>query len=332
MSFDYHKRIQTKIDDKPVGKLLDSLRMDTAFFTQSRLTSAWGLEMPAMPNCMMYHLVLDGEAEFVTPKGNFTLFKNDFVLFPKGDGHKLSDGHEFCEESGKHYAPLAELPIQAVTERFEILNFGGGGKETQLICGVMLFQHPLVIKLMGILPDSIVIHNDDGPLLNTVNSISSLIQTEVQQISVGAEAVIARLADILVIAAMRQYLNQLADDDLGWLGALADERIGKALRLIHEQPEKHWSLEELAIAIGMSRASFAQQFKRLVGNSPIDYLTEWRMSLAFSKLQLSKDTILTIALDVGYQSEAAFSRAFKKVIGKSPNEVRKDYQSAPTTQ
>jgi AraC-like DNA-binding protein len=76
----------------------------------------------------------------------------------------------------------------------------------------------------------------------------------------------------------------------------------------------------------MSRTSFAQQFKRLVGNTPMEYLAEWRMSLAYSKLQLSKDSMLSIALDIGYQSEAAFSRAFKKIIGKSPNEVRKAYQ------
>ena len=78
----------------------------------------------------------------------------------------------------------------------------------------------------------------------------------------------------------------------------------------------------------MSRTSFAQQFKRLVGNTPMEYLTEWRMSLAYSKLQLSKDSILSIALDIGYQSEAAFSRAFKKTIGQSPNEIRKAYQAS----
>ena len=131
----------------------------------------------------------------------------------------------------------------------------------------------------------------------------------------------------MVIAAMRQHLENVNEEEIGWLGALADDRIGNALRLLHDQPAKHWSLEELASAIGMSRTSFAQLFKRLVGNTPMDYLTEWRMSLAYSKLQLSKDSVLAIALDIGYQSEAAFSRAFKKAIGKSPGEVRKAYQA-----
>jgi len=127
---------------------------------------------------------------------------------------------------------------------------------------------------------------------------------------------------------MRQYLLELSDEKMGWLGALEDDRIGNALRIIHETPDHHWSLEEIAQKVGMSRTSFAQQFKRLVGNTPMEYLTEWRMSLAYSKLQLSKDSILAIALDIGYQSEAAFSRAFKKVIGQSPNEIRKAYQAS----
>lgn len=304
-----------------MDRLLDSLRMQSAFFTNSTLSSPWAMSMPPMANCMMFHLVMEGEVRFSAEQSSFTLGKGDFVLFPKGDGHSLSDGK--C----KRVTPLAALPIQCVTERYETLVFGGGGKSAHLICGALLFQHPLAIKLLGILPAVIKISHDDAELVGIVTSISDLLNSETQRLSVGSEAVIARLADILVIAAMRQYLSELDDDELSWLSALEDERIGKSLRLIHDQPQKHWSLEELAIAVGMSRTSFALQFKRLVGNTPMDYLTEWRMSMAYSKLQLSKDTVLAIALDIGYQSEAAFSRAFKKVIGKSPGAVRRDYQS-----
>lgn len=191
----------------------------------------------------------------------------------------------------------------------------------------MLFQHPLAIKLLGILPPFIEIHPDSEDSVSIVTSVAELLKLESQSVSVGAEAVISRLADILVIAAMRQYLSRLDDAQTGWLTALEDDRIGKSLKLIHDHPDRHWSLEELATAVGMSRTSFATQFRKLVGNTPMDYLTEWRMSLAYSSLQLTKDTVLSIALDIGYQSEAAFSRAFKKVIGKSPLEVRKDYQA-----
>ncbi len=321
MSFDYKQRATTQINDHPVGKLLDSLRMESAFYTSSKLSRPWGMAMPPMPNCMMYHLVLEGSAEFRIEDSVFELDEGGFVLFPKGDGHILSDGE--CQS----ITPLVDLPIESVTERYETLTFGGGGETSRMVCGAMLFQHPLAIKLLGILPAYISIQPDSEDSVSIVNSVAELLKSESQTVAVGAEAVISRLADILVIAAMRQYLSELDDSQTGWLNALADDRIGKSLKLIHDQPDKHWSLEELATTVGMSRTSFAQQFKKLVGNTPMDYLTEWRMSLAYSSLQLSKDTMLSIALDIGYQSEAAFSRAFKKVIGKSPLQVRKDYQS-----
>jgi len=337
MGFDYKQRISTKIADKPIGKLLDSLKMESAFFTSSRLSSPWALSMPPMHNCMMFHLVLSGKASFSSGDSEFTLCTGDFALFPRCDGHVLSDGK--CN----HITPLEELPIKSITERYETLDFGGDGggdgsgagggaaggdsEVTKMVCGALVFQHPLAIKLLGILPHFIKIDSQSEASAGIVKNISDLLQSESQRISIGAEAVIARLAELLVMAAMRQHLIQLGDDQLGWIAAMEDDRIGKALKLIHDQPQKHWSLEELASNIGMSRTSFASQFKRLVGNTPMDYLTEWRMSLAYSKLQLSKDTVLSIALDIGYQSEASFSRAFKKVIGKSPGEVRKSHQT-----
>lgn len=322
MSFDYVQRTKTKIDDQPVGRLLGSLSMESAFITNSNLSSPWALGMPPMSNCMMFHLVIEGNAHFAVGNDKFVLNSGDFVLFPKGEGHDLSDGQ--C----KHITPLKELPIQQVTSRYETLEFGGQGASTKLICGVLLFQHPLAIKLLGILPRYIKVSRETEDSIGIVRTLSELLGDEAKSVSVGAEAVIARLADILVIAAFRQYLSELTDEKLGWLAALQDDRIGKSLKLIHDKPAKHWSLEELALAVGMSRTSFAQQFKQLVGNTPIDYLTEWRMSLAYSRLQLTKDTVLAIALDIGYQSEAAFSRAFKKVIGKSPGEIRKRYPLA----
>lgn len=321
MSFDYKKRAATQIADHPLGKLLDSLRMESAFYTRSRLTRPWGMAMPAMPNCMMYHIVLEGAAEFRVENSVFSLEEGGFVLFPGGDGHVVSDGE--C----KTITPLTELPIESVTERYETLDFGGGGEVGMMVCGVMLFKHPLAIKLLGILPPYIKIHPDSEDSVSIVTSVAELLKSESRSVSVGAEAVISRLADILVIAAMRQYLSGLDDSQTGWLTALEDDRIGKSLKLIHDQPDRHWSLEELATAVGMSRTSFATQFKKLVGNTPMDYLTEWRMSLAYSSLQLTKDTVLSIALDIGYQSESAFSRAFKKIIGKGPLEVRKGYQA-----
>jgi AraC-like DNA-binding protein len=132
----------------------------------------------------------------------------------------------------------------------------------------------------------------------------------------------------MVLTALRQYLESQKDNKLGWIGALEDKRISKAIQLVHESPSSHWSLQDLASNVGMSRTGFAVEFKRLVGNSPMDYLTEWRMSLAYVDLQNTKSSVLSIAMDYGYQSESAFSRAFKKITGHPPGEVRKRAQHA----
>ena len=326
MAFDYTQRVATHIDDHPLGKLLDCLKMESAFYTSSVLTAPWGIDMPPMPSCMMIHLVVEGSATFRVEGNTFTLEEGDFVLFPKGNGHALFD------DDSSVLTPLAELPIEAVTERYETLFHGGEGVRCKMVCGAMVFQHPLAIKLLGVLPSHIIINSAASVNNATIAGVINLLKIETQHIEVGVEAVISRLADILVMTAMRQYLSELDGSKLSWLSALEDERIGKSLKLLHERPDKHWNLEELANAIGMSRTSFAQKFKKLVGNSPMDYLTEWRMSLAYSRLQLTNDTILSIALAIGYQSDATFSRAFKKVIGKSPGEVRRDFQSAQITE
>ncbi|MGQ8364459.1 AraC family transcriptional regulator [Glaciecola sp. 1036] len=317
MEFDHTQRTATTIDDGSLSKLLNNLQMKSAFYTASELRKPWSTQMPPMLQCMMFHFVVEGDATFSCGDESLELSQGDFILFPKGEGHIVSDGE--CKTA----TPLAELPIECITERYEKLTFGGNGELTRLVCGAMVFDHPLAKKIVEILPSFILIKKSNVETASLIESISQLLKSESQQISLGAEAVISRLAEILVIAALREFLGQLNETSLAWLGALEDDRIGKAMKLIHDSPDKHWSLEGLAKEVGMSRTSFSQQFKRLVGDTPMEYLTEWRMSLAFSKLTLSKDTVLSIALDIGYQSESAFSRVFKKVIGKSPREVRR---------
>lgn len=321
MEFDPNQRADTPLEDSPLGKLLNNLHIATAFCTDSLLSDPWAVDMPAIPHCLMFHLVLDGAAEFHFDDTSCVLQTNDFILFPRGEGHQLNG------QSPAPRAPLTSLPIQCVSERFETLEYGGNGETSRLLCGALFFTHPLAQKLLSGLPTALVIRESHRPTHTLVKHISELIRTETQYVGLGTEAVLSRLAEILIIAVLREHLNSLEAGTLGWLSVLSDDRIAKALQLIHNAPDEHWRLESLAKEVGMSRTNFAQQFKQLVGNTPMDYLTEWRMSLAYSKLQFSKDTLLTIALDLGYQSESAFSRAFKKVIGKSPGEVRRGEQA-----
>lgn len=316
MAFDYKKRIVTPIDDSAIGSLLNKMSLESVFCTHSSFSEPWGISMPQMDNCMMFHLVIDGSAVVTVDDNATKMHTGDFVLLPRGEGHQLSCGNtNMC-------TPLEALPIEIVSERFERLTFGGGGQPSILLCGAIVFKHPLTLRLLGLLPDLITVKND-SQRGESIKSLVNMLQQETKKADMAASGAISRLADLLVISSLREYLELQQSNQFSWVGALEDKRISKAIELVHKQPSRHWSLEELGSEVGMSRTSFAVEFKRLVGNSPMEYLTEWRMSLAYSDLQNTQSSILTIALDYGYQSESAFSRAFKKTTGFSPSAVRK---------
>jgi len=150
-----------------------------------------------------------------------------------------------------------------------------------------------------------------------------LISREAEEMRPGGETIITRLADIVVIQAIRSWIDSEQDADQGWLAALRDKHIGRALAAIHRQPAKNWSVATLAREVGMSRSGFSARFTHLVGESVMQYVTQWRMQLARAELRESTDSLATIADRLGYQSEAAFSRAFKRVFGVAPGRIRK---------
>ncbi|WP_100640646.1 AraC family transcriptional regulator [Alteromonas facilis] len=317
MSSDYKSRISEQVNESAIGQLLSKMSMESLFYISSTLQSPWAIAYPPLKKCMIFHRVLEGSVTVEVEGKQTHLHKGDFALLPLGKGHCLSDG------SNAKPTPLFQLPIHIAPGRYETLRHGGSGNECKLICGAVTFTHPLTQRLIKILPSILTVRSDTPNIGHVVKTLNELILDEVKNMNAGTTGVTAKLADLLVITAIRNYLDNEVDHTQGWFGALEDPRITKAIELVHESPSKHWSLTQLAQEVGMSRTNFAVQFKQLVGNSPIDYLTEWRMSLAYSALKQTKDTILSIALDYGYQSESSFSRAFKKVIGTSPSEIRK---------
>ena len=134
---------------------------------------------------------------------------------------------------------------------------------------------------------------------------------------------ITRLADILVIQAIRTWLESVRKEEQGWIAALHDRHVGKAMSLMHRQPERDWRVESLALEVGMSRSGFSARFTSMVGESVKQYLTGLRMQLAHRELRKTTDALAKIAERVGYQSEPAFSRAFKREVGVPPGAVRK---------
>jgi transcriptional regulator GlxA family with amidase domain len=151
-----------------------------------------------------------------------------------------------------------------------------------------------------------------------VQATLGLIAAETIEPRPGGEAVVTRLADILVIQTIRAWIETDPGAQVGWLGALRDERIGRALTLVHADPAREWTVASLAREVAMSRSAFAARFTELVGVPVLRYLTEWRMQLAQSRLEVESTTVAAVAAELGYGSEAAFARAFKRVSGVAP--------------
>jgi len=146
----------------------------------------------------------------------------------------------------------------------------------------------------------------------------------------GGAGVLAKLSEVLFIEVLRLYTNEQREGRTGWLAGLGDRIVGAALNALHKEPARAWSLEELARAAGTSRSVLAERFGQLVGVSPMQYLTQWRMMLAANLLCRSNIPLARVAEDVGYQTDTAFSRAFRREFGAPPATWRRN-QSARAT-
>ncbi len=175
--------------------------------------------------------------------------------------------------------------------------------------------------LLRSLPFVVHIREEAGKsaMLSSLNRMKE----EVSEGRPGSALVVQQLAYAMLIQALRLYLDQERDSGSGWLFALTDKHLSQALTSIHEHPARAWTLSELATSVGMSRSAFALRFKQVVGASPMEYLTRWRMLLASRRLVHPGVLLSDLASSLGYESESAFAKAFKRVIGCSPREFRK---------
>ena len=303
----------------PLGDSLHHLRMSGTFYCRSELTAPWGLDLPPIPGCLWFHVVTSGrcwlEVEGAEPR---LLQVGDLTLVPHGRGHRLRS------EPGAAADSVYDVHHDYLSERYAIIRHGGGGPATSLVCGAIRFDHPAARNLVEMLPSIVHIEASSSPRLEWMQSTLRLMAAEARELRPGGEAVITRLSDILVIQALRAWIESDPAAQTGWLGALQDRQIGRAISLIHRDPARDWTVASLADEIAMSRSAFAARFTELVEEPAIKYVTRWRMHVALDTLQEDGATVAELASRLGYQSEAAFSRAFKRVIGVSPGAVKRN--------
>jgi AraC-like DNA-binding protein len=308
----------------PLGEALHPLRMNGAFYCRSELSAPWGLTLMPMPGYIWFHVVTSGEVRLEAGHAEPTLIRpGDLGLVPHGEGHVLRSA------PGVEAPGVLELEREQISDRYEILRHGGGGAPTTLICGAVRFDHPAAHNLIEILPEILHIEGSDPTQTEWMQSTLRLMAAEARERRPGGEAVITRLGDILVIQAVRSWIETDPAARTGWLGALQDPQIGRAISLIHREPARDWTVASLADELAMSRSAFAARFTELVGEPAMQYVTRWRMQVAVTSLREEGATVAQLAHRLGYRSEAAFARAFKRVIGLPPGALRREQLATP---
>jgi AraC-like DNA-binding protein len=311
----------------PLGEALHFLRMTGTFYCRSEFTAPWALELPPMKNSLMLHVVTSGRCWLdVSGVPGHLLQLGDLALVPHGEGHMLAS------EPGMAGAKLFDLHRDRISERYETLRLGGGGAPATVMCGVFQFDNSAAQQLVGVLPRVIAIEAWNSPHPEWIQSTLRVMAAEARELRPGGETVITRLADILVIHAIRSWIAQDPAAQTGWLGALQDRQIGRVVAQIHRYPQRAWTLEALASEAAMSRSAFAARFTALVGEPAMHYVTRWRMHAAFEWLSQDTGPIADLASRLGYESEAAFSRAFKRHLGVSPGAARRNRNARSTFQ
>ncbi|WP_419906860.1 AraC family transcriptional regulator [Hoeflea sp.] len=308
----------------PLGETLHMLKLNGTLYCRSELTAPWGIDLPPIEGCMMFHIVTAGRGWLeVEGEEPVLLEAGSLTLVPHGAGHIIRSSPDCPAE------PLFDIPVERVSDRYEIMRHGGDGEYTQSICVVVRFDHVAAERLVALLPRIVQIDAWDSDAEGWLQSTLRFIAREARELRPGGETVITHLSDILVIQAIRSWLATAPAADQGWLAALRDGQIGKALAMIHRSPDREWSVESLAREVGMSRSAFSARFTELVGEPAMRYITQWRMQLARTQILEGAVPLGELAGRLGYQSEAAFSRAFKRMFGLPPGRLRRETPGVP---
>jgi AraC-like DNA-binding protein len=306
-----------------LSETLRVVRLVGAIFIQGRFTAPWcysspradsaaPLLEPTAERIVIFHLIMEGEC-FVEIGGEppTRLIAGDAIVFPQGDAHRMT--------SHPGLAPATGARLDAVlSRRPRHLAYGGGGPTTRLVCGYLACDARLARLLLAGLPRVVKVNVRGSNAGIWLEASVRYALAEARSPRPGGAGVLAKLAEVLFIEVLRLYMNEQSEGRTGWLAGVGDRIVGAALNALHKNPAQAWTLDELARVAGTSRSVLAERFQQLVGSSPIQYLTQWRMLLASNLLARSNAPLASIAQDVGYQTDTAFSRAFRREFGTPP--------------
>lgn len=296
-----------------LSTILRSIRLRGSVLSLADLSAPWGVATRGAERAAIFHAVLEGRGELRRGAQVVPVERGDVVVLTRGDPHELADG------PGTRARPIVEIMRSA--DPVPTLYVRGGGAPTQLLCGLFHLDHAAAESFLALLPDLLHLRAAErGARAAWIRSTLELMLAETRERSEGFEAVVTRLADVLFVELLR---NSALGASRGWLAALHDVQIGRALAMLHADPRARWDVDLLASRVGMSRSRFFARFSELVGEPPAAYLARWRMSVAADILRREDVSTAHLAEAAGYSSEEAFSRTFRRHLGMSPAAYRR---------
>jgi AraC-like DNA-binding protein len=300
--------------EDPLSDMLRGLRLDGVEYGRCRLADSWAMSFPAQAEARFHFLAL-GEAMLQAPDGQWRALRaGDAVLLPRGDHHVIGSSPDIMP------TPFEQFGRKEVCQGVFDMKCPQAPGGTLMFIASMRFNVDRLHPLLQLMPD--VMQTSD--LARDEPAIPHLLDAmgrEVEMDRVGAGGILARLADVLTATLIRAWVEHGCGEATGWLAAVRNPEIGRVLAAIHLQPERDWTVQELAKLMGASRSGFALRFSRVVGETPARYVARVRMHQA--RQWLSQGMRVSVAAErLGYDAEASFSRAFKRILGAPPSAFR----------
>jgi AraC-like DNA-binding protein len=317
----------------PITDIFKTMHVAVVVHSRLEATAPWGLMRNASE---LERKAVNSDGKKISPlqlahfgmvsRGNCWLAVEgirDPMPLTGGDCFLLAPGISYSLRDNTHTRTKSFCEV-APKERTNVIHYGGGGAPTTIISGFLSFEALSLKPITQLLPSLILIKADQARTF-ALHTTLQLLAGEMAEQSPGSEVVANRLAEVLFIQAIRAHIATGAERcKRGWLRAIFDPQIGAALTSIHNSVNSPWTVESLAEAAGMSRSAFAERFKALLGQTPLEYVTEWRMQKAVPLLQQRDKKLVDVAQSIGYESDAAFSKAFKRVVGLTPGKYRRN--------
>ncbi len=315
-----------------LSDVLRSVRLKGGVFLDARFTAPWAVSsyvaaedckpILAKPAQMIaYHFLIEGRMlASVEGEPAIEVRSGEVLLLPRNDTHILASEHGLAPVDGHHLVQPA--PAGGLAR----IVYGGGGEPARMVCGFLGCEdgyNPLIASL----PRLLTVNVHEATSRDFIETSLRFAVAELVEGRRAASSILTRLSELLLVEAVRRYVDRFGEELKGWLKGLKDPNIGRALALIHQNIAASWTAEALAKEVAMSRSAFVERFTALVGVPPIRYLTALRMETAKTQLRETAMSVAQVAYSIGYESEEAFSRAFKREVGMSPRPWRRQQVS-----